>query len=295
MSINILTDNEGLLLAEYGSSYTLDRLFTWQDIKDKVIQVLLFQKAHKLAGPAWFLQVLFLTEIFYNGLEFIFKKIFRNKFQIYFDILLFIIFVFSAKFTLAGYMDSKYKINIVFLSMFLFHVGSKLKENDTYYSEYLNPMVICFISIAIIFIMNKLDIGTIRYVRGDIKSGIYLFICSLSGWYLLYGISILVSQVDSSVRNIIIYIGRNTLPIMLLHLLAFKIVTALQILIYSEPWYMLGAFSVLHGSNGWWLVYAIIGVVMPLIFTAVMKRIKALVNKNVGEIFIRKKYNKLKD
>lgn len=65
------------------------------------------------------------------------------------------------------------------------------------------------------------------------------------------------------------YIGRNTMPILILHLFALKIVTVIQISIYSGrmelPAYSLASFPTLFSFGVWPYLYTIVGVAVPLL------------------------------
>lgn len=61
------------------------------------------------------------------------------------------------------------------------------------------------------------------------------------------------------------YIGRNTMSIMLLHLIAFKLVNLLQIYIYDYPTRYLAYHTVIPLHTWfWWLPYTLVGIVLPL-------------------------------
>ena len=77
-------------------------------------------------------------------------------------------------------------------------------------------------------------------------------------------------------NKIFSYIGQHTISILSFHLLAFKLVTCFQVIIYSKPAYCLAAFPILYKNNLWWLLYCIAGVCIPLLLTFFCEKLKNL-------------------
>lgn len=63
------------------------------------------------------------------------------------------------------------------------------------------------------------------------------------------------------------YVGDNTLLILTWHFLFFKLVSFLLILYYTLPIARLAEFPVIeeYAYNGWWLLYLMMGIVLPLL------------------------------
>lgn len=83
------------------------------------------------------------------------------------------------------------------------------------------------------------------------------------------------------IADCLIYIGKNSLPILVMHQISFKIVTYIQVSVYKEPAYMLASFPVLYTDNGWWIIYSIVGVCVPLILYAGSKKIVSKIRGKV--------------
>lgn len=73
-------------------------------------------------------------------------------------------------------------------------------------------------------------------------------------------------------RKLLIFVGNNTLNILIWHFLCFKLVSFLIIHLYNLPIGSLAEFPVLkdYASQGWWMVYTLLGVTMPLLFTKII-------------------------
>lgn len=289
IKFNILTNDSRFLDAAEGNSYGLDKLYSFTDIMRKLEKVILFQSAPKISGAMWFLASLFFTEVIYVTINYIAIKVVKKYHFAVMDTVMLLIYAVSVYFTTHGMIDnSGYRLNIVFLSVFLFHIGQRIRNYETIWKDQ-NPVLIVFLALSVIFIFKTLNIGTVRYVRGDIGGGVQLFLWSMAGWFLVYGMSQMISEGDSFISMFLIYIGKHTLPIVLLHQISLKIVTYIQINIYNEPSYMLASFPVLYANHGWWIVYCIVGVCVPLILSELGKKIMLQIK---GKVITSCKYRK---
>ena len=73
-------------------------------------------------------------------------------------------------------------------------------------------------------------------------------------------------------QRFLTFTGENTLTILTWHLLSFKLATLIIICVYHLPIPRLGEFPVIteYAIRGWWMLYALVGVGLPLATTKVM-------------------------
>lgn len=69
---------------------------------------------------------------------------------------------------------------------------------------------------------------------------------------------------DCIFTRILSYIGKNTIIILSLHLLVFKLVMLLQIKVYNLSIDRLTDFPFIQMDGLWWILYTIIGIFVPL-------------------------------
>ena len=105
------------------------------------------------------------------------------------------------------------------------------------------------------------------------SSPIFLLAASLAGWVLVREAACLTAPLPC-VRAALAYLGRATMPIVILHFLSFKIVTWLGLLATGGEPYLLAAFPIYFTGGAWWLAYTAAGLVLPLAANAVYKKIK---------------------
>lgn len=76
-------------------------------------------------------------------------------------------------------------------------------------------------------------------------------------------------------RNMMIFIGENTLYVFVFHILAFKVVSLLKIWYYNLDFAQIGCHMVIHYRNHddlFWVLYSIVGVALPLLIVYKTKK-----------------------
>lgn len=99
----------------------------------------------------------------------------------------------------------------------------------------------------------------------DFPTALLLAVSGVAGFSLVYNLSRLLNYVPK-LNKILVFIGENTLYVLLFHLLAFKLVSMLKVAVYGLPWNMIGGHPVVHTEEGswFWLLYTIVGLSLPL-------------------------------
>lgn len=89
--------------------------------------------------------------------------------------------------------------------------------------------------------------------------------CAICGIIMTLNISTPIAKMDSHFKNLLTYIGNNTMTILTFHFLSFKIVSLIVILLNDWSIEKLAMFPTINGFQYLWPVYVIIGVSLPLI------------------------------
>ena len=74
-------------------------------------------------------------------------------------------------------------------------------------------------------------------------------------------------------------LGENTLPIMALHFLSFKIVNLLLVIIYSLDFNFISSFPIIEDFSYMWWGYSLFGLFIPIIFTRMYKLLLGYLKK----------------
>ena len=76
------------------------------------------------------------------------------------------------------------------------------------------------------------------------------------------------------------YIGKNTLQILALHFMSFKIVSIVVILVYNLPFEMLSEFPVIKCHHEiTWPLYSLVGISLPLLIKVGYNKMKPCLYK----------------
>jgi len=90
--------------------------------------------------------------------------------------------------------------------------------------------------------------------------------------YVVYVVSTIINKDFDKIKNLLIYIGKNTLSIMGLHILCFKLLDFLVIKLISKNYDILPNFTVSYPK--FWIIYTIVGVIFPIILKNIISKFK---------------------
>ena len=104
------------------------------------------------------------------------------------------------------------------------------------------------------------------------------FISALFGTFMVFSICVWLGRYMFPAKALA-YVGDRTLCVLTWHLLSFKIVSIVIILIYCLPKARLAEFPVIefYAYKGWWGAYLFIGLAVPLIIDYVSGKIRSVV------------------
>lgn len=111
-----------------------------------------------------------------------------------------------------------------------------------------------------------------------------LLICSLAGWFMLKTLAGLIAEMK--LGRVLAYVGRHTMPILIFHLLAFKLVSVAGVLAKDMDFIWIGGFPTTFHSVWWGFAYALAGIALPLaaseVFHGVMDCMRSAIGKRGG-------------
>ena len=141
------------------------------------------------------------------------------------------------------------------------------------FSQALPMMVGIFVVLLVLG-----QFGSVGLAGNSYPGPLYLLAASLAGWMLVYEGAHLLARVPA-VSGAFSALGRATMPIVILHFLAFKPVTWLGLLATGGESYLLAAFPIYFTGGAWWVAYTAAGLALPLLAYAVWVRLKKAVRR----------------
>lgn len=240
-----------------------------------LIKILTFQNTEALLSPFWFFSSLFIVEISFSIIGFFIEKLIIKRKEL---IQFLIILICNG----LGYYSSLYNITLTRNShtalsvICIFYLGYLYKQ---YENKIKNNIYLLILSFCILVICNCY--GTIELSQNRYESPLFLIVCSICGIYIVFYVSKLLCTSKFNIK-FIKYAGRNTIPIIALHLLTFRFLNLIQILIYKYPLESLSNI-VINTSYGWWIIYSILGVLVPCTLNYVLSKYRSIIKtKNIS-------------
>lgn len=220
------------------------------DLLINISKILTMGYGEQLAGPLWFLiSLLEINFIFYILLK-VLKKFSINR--ISFALIMFGLILYN----IGCYIELPRMLSQSFIGLLFYILGYIYKKNE-------NSIKLSFIYfiISIIFLLICTYFNTVDISKLIIN---YKFLLIISGLCGTYGILYISQKLSFLNKKIILYIGENTLYILALHCLVFKILMMFEIKIYNLNHNSLGIFPVYQVNQIWGIIFTFFGVLIPL-------------------------------
>lgn len=244
-------------------------------------KALAFLGQEPMLGAMWFMCLLFIVSIAFNLISCFCEKYFYNKEWIRCVIILLIFIMFSVLTKLGVNIP---RINNSMTMIFIFYLGYIFKKlfgsYDKYHKKVENIIpnyilaITCFILLIVSTLYGGIEVNSNSYLSPD-----FFIFNSIIGINLILYLSYIIDKYSNRLSMMMNYIGEMTLWIMALHFISFKIVELFKILVYQIGVENISKFPVSDGTKGWWVLYTIVGVVMPILIRYLYKKINFIFRK----------------
>lgn len=236
-----------------------------------ILDSFLFHTVEPYAAAMWFIPVLFVSLVVYNFITYLVRNVQNNKEK---EIKrTFIIFLF----TLLGLYLNYRNFNIghhyqtVFVVLPFLHTGQLIQ---LYFKEKLKPNILLSFIFLVIAILCLIYIeGGVELSQNQTWNPVLFYSLSHMLIYTVYTFCYYISHWLPKVTRLFVYIGKNTFPIMCLHILCFKIFDFFWIHFVTKDYGRLFYFTVSYYDL--WYLYIFFGVVLPLVGVFVSNWIKS--------------------
>jgi len=281
IKLNVYTTNSKILLlntAEYAPN-VVAHYYSISDIIKNIIRFGLLEGGTQIGGGLWFLSTLFKVSIIYCLIEYVLKKITsRNNniviIQATLSLLLLIIGWLLGRRGIYAFGISR--VCSVYFMWFIGHQLSSIKHKEFTKIQYGIGFLSALFALAILS-----GFGDVELSSNYFSNPIILMIGSSLGWVLLYSASHLLT-LFAVLQKPLMIIGQNTLSVLILHLLCFKVINLIIVLLEKMDMYLIAAFPTLSNGKGlWWILYTIVGLFVPVVINLIKK---SMLNKkhNLG-------------
>lgn len=238
-----------------------------------------------MAGACWFLSTLFEITVGYAIVGYVLKRSCvkrREYINLLIGLILFVVSFYLIKHNLRSNVAEHFMGAYVMLCL-----GAVLRSRHSRLASFNTKRwsVIFIVTLVILLALNRY--GSIEVGKGIYTSPWFYIVCALSGWFFMYSISFFMTKV-SWLSKTFCYLGKNTVCIIGLHFLAFKIVSLVQISVYGLPQEKLSTFPYLIAEPFWWVAYTVVGICVPLLLNELWNRGKNCIsaNKKMKEVHV---------
>lgn len=258
-----------MILQSESQYKVVSEYFSFADMAKEIFNAVLFRTNTQLGGALWFFETLFLVIILYALFDYVIKKITKSV-KINLCIQLFVSIIFSAVGYYLGLKEIylSFCIERVFTVYILIFLGVLIKKYLWLESiKKLSTMikvalvVLCGAAIYVFYAF----FGGVSLSINKIYNPICFVIISFLGFIFLYLIADLFCTYVNIVAKIISYLSVRAVPIIILHFLSFKIVSAIGVVVLGMDSYLIASFPVLFTDGFWWAAYTIVGIGVPLL------------------------------
>lgn len=232
-------------------------------IAKHLIKISFFQGRISLCDTTWFFAVLFFVTLIYSICMYLMRKVAKDKYEL-------CVTIISCICLLLGYLMQHNNINFcqigtIMSFIIIFDMGHKMLKYGNKYIESINKdqaLIYIFGGGLSLLVCYKITTVETRMITNTYENILVYIMATIFGFIMLLGIAELMNKYLEKVFDLF---RKYSVVIICIHMLAFKIVTVIQIEIYNLDSNNISSYPTLISDNGWWALYGIVGLAIPII------------------------------
>lgn len=242
----------------------LENQYTLSSFLSSVLHVFLFDSSELMLAPLWFMTALFVVNMLSYGLCFFARKThFASSWLLGITFLLMLLGVYSTRFQIISLLWSynfKEGVNVILVALFFCYLGYVVKNAG---KIRFSSLIITLVGVLYLYVAKLvLHLAVDMRVNGYSNVIFWLLACFLGIYSVMY-MAQKLSQLPN-VSGLLAYVGRNSLIILFLHIISFKLVGLIQVHLFNYPIDLLAGWRHVDATGWWSILYVIAGVVVPL-------------------------------
>ena len=251
------------------------------EIVKNIIKSLFLHGHTQLGSALWFISTLMQIAVLYCCIDYVVKKVTSSKKV---DFLL--QGVVSILFLALGYRCALTNsiwggVNRVLSYYCLFYLGAVLRE--LHKMAYTEKYHYWKMGVAFLILVLCNQIGSIALDENRYENPAFLLAVSICGWVLLYEVAQELKK-SKLLVDVIVCCGQNSMAIVVLHFLCFKIISLIGVVVYNQPREKIAAFPVLYDHGVWWIAYMFAGIIVPVFLSVLWKKLKGKQEKKYSVV-----------
>jgi fucose 4-O-acetylase-like acetyltransferase len=230
-------------------------------IKSSIEIILTLSKDGEFLGATWFLGSLFVIAILYKIIDIVIPES---------DIKPFLIVGLFTCFAIIGFQITfKYMISRTLILGLFYAAGAFVKSHKHYFAGgSFGLAIICFVTFWLIGRHNSANMGKNEYTY-PVLFVIGAFMASYAVIYFCMWLEKIQNNYISVLKKILIHLGKRSIDIVIWQFVFFRVGIIAQIYLNHEELSIsniLSYYPLYSEARGWWIIYTIIGILLPLIW-----------------------------
>ena len=263
----------------YNSEYGFEggsSIYSSPEMLYKMVMILLTMHDYEeLLGGFWFIRALFVSSI----LIAVFSLLLKNQ-KSYKHELLCGVFLLLTVLIRRFIPDPEIwrDISMGCFGAFFYMLGNISMRYVRYWQNKYGAILCCFFLLLSYY-----------YFKSGISMGcgynkvLPFSVSAVSGTMLILYISSVVEKKWYIIKHVFYYIGNHTLDILVLHFVSFRLVSFFIVLLYGINFSHVAEHPVIKdvsiSHTYWWLLYSIVGLVLPLLISAAWKLVVNIIKR----------------
>lgn len=257
LNIGFYTSNAEFLSLTGESSNAICSIMSLKEIILASAKTVAFAGKSRLASPTWFLGSLFMVTVTHALVEFVVLKM--RKVRVAYVIM---VLGMAAGATVVSFCGIALpnSAHTVFAGSLAYYMGIAIRHWNMMDKVKKYKWYLLGGSAVGLVILNRF--GTIAMWSGSITNILYFVVVSLLGWTLLWSIAKVCNQ---PLCKCFAYLGSHSMWILLLHIVCFKLVTFVYLMLSGGNMLLLASIPRLNSvPNYLWIFYSVVGLGIPL-------------------------------
>ena len=237
---------------EYGFKGEVSYLYSWKEYVIRCIRIVLgLHGQEQLLGGYWFLpQLLYASIIGFFTIKYVRNLYTGTAIMLGLSI---VISFFDLRMPFWGIRSLTFFSTVFFLTGYLYK-----KKYNNWNKGYLSVLFAVIVAVGSVW-------GYTSMLSFTTDKMLPYAVCAICGTVMTLNISQYIASKESWIKNLLVYVGNNTLTVLTWHFLCFKIVSLIIIQCHDLPIEQLACFPIIPEYVSWWMSYFMIGVGVPLI------------------------------
>lgn len=236
---------------EYGFKGEVSYLYSWKEYAIRCIRIVLgLHGQEQLLGGYWFLpQLLYASIIGFFTIKYVRNLYTGTAIMLGLSI---VISFFDLRMPFWGIRSLTFFSTAFFLSGYLYK-----KKYDNWNKDYLSVLFAVIVAVGSVWCYTSmLSFTTDKMLP--------YAVCAICGTVMTLNISQYIASKENWIKNLLVYVGNNTLTVLTWHFLCFKIVSLVIIQCHNLPIEQLACFPIIPQYASWWIAYFVVGAGVPL-------------------------------